>query len=127
VNPVEGGQATERELDVKLATRAASQVAESGLPDGMAYMSARSPVSGCARIDVNVFPVTSLDGGSPIAAPVGATHATDVAIAVSISTAVSVITGNPNIATEAARMSLASMSAASRICDLTSSTSPAAE
>src|SRR5215208_4555884 len=86
-----------------------------------------SPVSGCASIVVRVLPLMSVVGGSPIVVGDPDIHATDDAMMLYISKAVSVIAGNPNSATDALLISDASTSAASRSCDLTPRTSLAEE
>jgi hypothetical protein len=99
-----------------------SQRAESALK-----IATTSPVSGCASIEVTVLPLTSVIGGSPTVVGDADIHTTDDAMTLYISNAVSDITGNPNCATEALRISDARTSAASRSCARTPRISAADE
>ena len=126
-NPVDEGHVEAIDREANAATRYVSHLAESGMPPGMLKIAAMSPVSGGASIDVSVFPDTRFTGGSPTLVSDADVHTTDDAITVVISIAVSVITGNPNWATDAERMSVARMSAPSRRWERTASTSPADE
>ena len=95
VNPVAAGQVVEIDRVEKDEMRYSNHRAESGLFVGVAYTSARSPVSGGARNDVSVVPLASVVGGRNKVFPDGDAQTTDVPTVAKSSTAVSVMSASP--------------------------------
>ena len=80
VKPDDEGQVLATEREVNDAMRCVSHRPESGTPNGIPYSSATSAVSGTKRIEVRLLPRDNTCGGNAMVAPLGAAHATDVAI-----------------------------------------------
>ncbi len=95
VKPVEAGhdEASERVANAEM--RDSTHRAESGLPPGIEYRSARSPVSGDASNEVRTPPLASVAGGRNSVRPDGAAQIMELPSVANSSTAVSVISGNP--------------------------------